>query len=165
MNQDYNGLGNDSTHQKLQYTQILQNSIEPFGKYEGAIFGKTAKKTPEGQSQNRAFFHMIRDALPTGVNSQGEDVHLTAISSEMEAQIADNRKLGGPNVSRRNTDIGEVNRALENEQEIHLTNISNRLAQKHNPIENSEHSNLEKHLNGETIRDEILEASLAPKVQ
>lgn len=112
MNQDYNGLGNDSTHQKLQYTQILQNSIEPFGKYEGAIFGKTAKKTPEGQSQNRAFFHMIRDALPTGVNSQGEDVHLTAISSEMEAQIADNRKLGGPNVSRRNTDIGEVNRAL-----------------------------------------------------
>lgn len=45
----------------------------------------------------------------------------------MEAQVIVNRNSDCQHVSKKNTDIGKVNRDPSNDQEIHLTNSSNPL--------------------------------------
>lgn len=81
----------------------------------------------EGRYKNRASSQIIRDSLPTRVYSHEDDVHLIKVPSEMEAQVIVNRNSDCQHVSKKNTDIGKVNRDPSNDQEIHLTNSSNPL--------------------------------------
>ncbi|KAH0712245.1 hypothetical protein KY289_008204 [Solanum tuberosum] len=87
--------GDDSPNQELQHTKKSVDSIIPIARTEDAISGQIAKESPERRLQIRAFSQQIRGDLSSGDYSPDEEVHLTAISSQMDARIAGGEDSGG----------------------------------------------------------------------
>uniref|UniRef100_M1DUD3 Uncharacterized protein n=1 Tax=Solanum tuberosum TaxID=4113 RepID=M1DUD3_SOLTU len=87
--------GDDSPNQELQHTKKSIDSIIPIVRSEDAIFGQIANESQERCLQIRASSQQIRGDLSSGDYSPDEEVHLTAISSKMDARIAGGEDSGG----------------------------------------------------------------------
>ncbi|KAH0679106.1 hypothetical protein KY284_020191 [Solanum tuberosum] len=77
--------GDDSPNQELQHATKSYDSIIPITKSEEAISGQITNESPERCLQIRASSQQIRGDLNSGDYSPDEEVHLTAISSKMDA--------------------------------------------------------------------------------
>ncbi|KAH0680948.1 hypothetical protein KY285_022560 [Solanum tuberosum] len=121
--------GNYSPNQDLQHTTNSSDSIIPIARSDEAISGQIANESPERRLQIRASSQQIRGDLNSGDYSHNKEVHLTAISSKMDAQIVGGEDSGGRDGINKEIDGDIVKGSNSTGKVIHFTNISTNLTQ------------------------------------
>uniref|UniRef100_M1DU40 GE24176 n=1 Tax=Solanum tuberosum TaxID=4113 RepID=M1DU40_SOLTU len=121
--------GDDSPNQELQHTKKSVVSIIPIARSEDAISGQIANESPERRLQIRASSQQIRGDLSSGDYSPDEEVHLTAISSQMDARIAGSEDSGGGDELNKEFVGDMVQGSNSTGKLIPITNISFNLTQ------------------------------------
>uniref|UniRef100_M1DSX6 Uncharacterized protein n=1 Tax=Solanum tuberosum TaxID=4113 RepID=M1DSX6_SOLTU len=119
--------GDESPNQKLQHITKSMDSIIPIARSEDAISGQIANVSPERRLQFRASSQQFRGDLNSGDYSPGEEVHLTAISSKMDARVAGGENSDGEDAMNKILDGDMIQGCNSTGKLIHLINISNKL--------------------------------------
>lgn len=94
LNQEQQGICKDYAQNILQHTSKWHNFTASLERTHKVISGAVANELRDSQSQKRTSSQMNRVEITTRVYSQGSDVHLTTISSEMEGHIPVAKNLG-----------------------------------------------------------------------
>ncbi|KAH0776722.1 hypothetical protein KY290_008133 [Solanum tuberosum] len=119
--------GNESPNQELQHITKSMDSIIPIARSKDASSGQIANESPERRLQFRASSQQFRGDLNRGDYSPGEEVHLTAISSKMDARVAGGENSDGEDAMNKVFDGDMVQGCNSTGKMIHLINISNKL--------------------------------------